>query len=214
MRDIHDLKEMVKGLLKSGFLFNFKMQNLKTLKPVNTMKKIAIGSLVGGIIVFFWQFLSWALFELHRPMQEYTPKQAEILEFLDKNLEEGFYYLPTLPKGSTPEQYETFMKECEGKPWAQIYFHKSLDMSMGLSMARGLIADILAVAFLTWILLKMGNASFRTILISSIGVGLISFLTVIYTQSIWFQHKVLIDLLDAIVQWGLTGLWLGWWLRK
>lgn len=178
------------------------------------MKKIAIGSLVGGVILFLWQFLSWALLDLHRPMQEHTPKQGEILEYLDKTLEEGFYYLPTLPKGATPEEYESLMQASEGKPWAQIYYHKSLNTAMGMNMVRGLLSDIIAVALLCWILLKMGNASFQTIVISSFAVGIITFLTVVYTNHIWFETKVFSDLLDAIVQWGLTGLWLGWWLRR
>ncbi|NBA85413.1 hypothetical protein GVN16_06545 [Emticicia sp. CRIBPO] len=178
------------------------------------MKKIAVGSLVGGIIIFFWQFLSWALLDLHRPMQEHTPKQTEILDYLGQNLEEGFYYLPTLPKGAAHEEYETLMKSSEGKPWAQIYYHKSLNTAMGMNMVRGLLADIIAVALLCWVLLKMGNPSFQTIVISSVGVGLISFLTAVYTIHIWYEIKVFQDLVDAILQWGVTGLWLGWWLRK
>jgi hypothetical protein len=178
------------------------------------MKKIAVGSLVGGIIIFFWQFLSWTVIELHRPMQEYTPKQTEILDYLGKNLEEGFYYLPTLPKGATHEDVEAYMKSAEGKPWAQIYYHKSMSMAMGMNMARNLIADILAVAFLCWILLKMGNPSFQTIVISSFGVGLIAFLTGIYSFAIWYETKVFADLLDSVLEWTVTGLWLGWWLRK
>jgi hypothetical protein len=178
------------------------------------MKKIAVGSLVGGIIIFFWQFLSWTLLDLHRPMQEYTPKQTEVLDYLSKNLEEGFYYLPTLPKGTPHEEYETLMKSAEGKPWAQIYYHKNLSTAMGMNMTRNLVANILAVAFLCWILLKMGNPSFQTIVISCFGVGLITFLTGIYSFAIWYETKVFADLLDAVVEWTVTGLWLAWWLRR
>jgi hypothetical protein len=29
--------------------------------------KIPVASLVGGLIIFIWQFLSWTLLDLHRP---------------------------------------------------------------------------------------------------------------------------------------------------
>lgn len=178
------------------------------------MKKLLVASIVGGLIIFFWQFLSWTLLNLHRPMQQYTPNQDKIMEFLEQNLEEGFYYLPGTPDGASQEEQQKLMESSMGKPWAQIYYHKSMDASMGMSMARGAVADILAVLLLTWMLLKMGNASFQTIFLSSVAVGLIGYIIGDYTQSVWFQVKTIPDLIDAIVQWGLVGLWLGWWLRR
>ncbi len=175
------------------------------------MKKLTIAALVGGIILFLWQFISWAAVNFHKETQQYTPNQAKILEFLNENLEEGFYYMPGTAPGEDPQKV---MEEAMGKPWAQIYFHKTMTTNMGMSMARGLLVDILAVALLAWILLKMGNASFSTILLSSLAVGLIGYLTINYTQTIWYELPSLSHLLDAVAGWGLTGLWLGWWLRK
>ena len=60
------------------------------------MKKTIIGTLVGGIILFMWQFLSWTALDLHRSAQNYSPKQDTILSYLSANLEkEGGYFLPT-----------------------------------------------------------------------------------------------------------------------
>jgi hypothetical protein len=81
-------------------------------------------------------------------------------------------------------------------------------------MVRGLIVDLLAVFLLVFLLQKMGNASFQTIVLSSLSVGLIGYLSVTYVNSIWFQTKTLVDLLDAVVSWGAIGLWLGFWLRR
>jgi hypothetical protein len=41
------------------------------------MKKLVIGSLVGGIIIFIWQTLSWAMLNLHHASQEYTALGAD-----------------------------------------------------------------------------------------------------------------------------------------
>ena len=55
------------------------------------MKKSLIGAIVGGIIIFIWQFLSWTLINLHKPAQQYTEKQEAVMAVLNSNLEEGGY---------------------------------------------------------------------------------------------------------------------------
>jgi len=40
------------------------------------MKKSIIAAIVGGIILFFWQFLSNAALYLPRQAQQYKPNQA------------------------------------------------------------------------------------------------------------------------------------------
>jgi hypothetical protein len=178
------------------------------------MKKTIIGVIVGALILFIWQFISWAAVNLHSNTQQYTPKQTEILKYLGDNLEEGFYYLPGSAPGTSQEEMQKQYEESNGKPWAQIYYHKALDTGMSMNMMRGLLVDILAVFLLVFVLQKMGNPSFQTIVLSSLSVGLIGYLSVTYVNSIWFQTKTLVDLLDAVVSWGAIGLWLGFWLRR
>lgn len=178
------------------------------------MKKTIIGVLVGALILFIWQFISWGAVNLHSDMQQHTPKQTEILKYLGDNLEEGFYMLPVSPPGTSSEDMQKQMEESNGKPWAQIYYHKAMDTSMGMNLIRGFVVDLLAVFLLVFLLQKMGNASFQTIILCSLSVGLIGYLSVTYVNAIWFQTKTLADLLDAVVSWGLIGLWLGFWLRR
>jgi len=45
------------------------------------MKKAITGSVVRALI-FHWQFLSFALFNFHKPAQQYTDKQDAIMSFL------------------------------------------------------------------------------------------------------------------------------------
>ena len=178
------------------------------------MKKTIFGILVGGLILFFWQFISWGAMGIHADMQQHTPKQEEILKYLGDNLEEGFYLLPVSPPGSSSEQMQKLKEGNNGKPWAQIYYHKAMNTAMGINLLKGIIVDLLAVFLLVFILQKMGNASLQTIFLTSISVGLIGFLSVTYVNSIWFGTKILADLLDAILSWSLIGIWLGFWLRK
>jgi hypothetical protein len=179
------------------------------------MKKSLIGALVGGIIIFIWQFLSWTMVNLHQPSQQYTPKQEAILSVLNDNLEEGGYFLPGMPENSSMDEYEKLMKESEGKPWATIQYHKAMENNMVMNMIRGLLTNILTVWLLCWILLRINVPNFPTILIASLFIGLIVFLNVPYTNHIWFQSFDLwAHFADAIVSWGLCGLWLAWWLPR
>jgi hypothetical protein len=180
------------------------------------MKKWLIGAIVGGIITFAWQTLSWTVLELHRDANRYTPKQDSILQYLNSQFtESGEYFLPTHPDGASAEEQEKLMQEATGKPWVKIAYHTGWNENMGANILRGFIVNILMVALLMWILMKIPNASFQTIFLGSLFVGLIGFMHFPYSTFIWYNTGgIRADLLDAVVMWGGCGIWLGWWLRK
>jgi hypothetical protein len=180
------------------------------------MKRIIIGAIVGGIIIFICQTLSWTILDLHRPANQYTAKQDEIMNFLNSQLnEDGSYFLPTYPPGASEEVMQQHMKMAEGKPWAVVAYHKNLKMNMGMNIFRGLIVDIFMAGLFCWIIARFANLRFSTILIASLLVGLIVFLNVPYTIHIWFETFDLgASFVDAVVGWGLAGLWFGWWYGR
>ena len=176
------------------------------------MKKLIIGGLVGGIILFFWQFFSWNV--LHTSQMQYTANQDEILEFIDGKLEEGQYFLPNVPAGSSQEVHMSTMKEYEGKRWIQINYRDSLDMSMTSNLMRGISIDVIAAMLLCWLLGRMRDLDIKSAVLTSVGVGIIGYLSISYLNSIWFETTSIPDLIDAIVPWTLIGVWLGWWLGR
>lgn len=181
----------------------------------NDMKKQIIATLVGGAILFIWQFLSWAAIPIHKSAYGYTSNQDKILEVLEQNLpEDGVYHLPYPAPGTSQEQAQADMMARIGKPWASINYHKSMDMSMGMNMFRGFAIDLVAAFLLIWLLMKIPNLNMTTALQSSIAVGIIAYLTIPYLNSIWFETNSLEHLIDAVAQWGLVGVWLGWWLPR
>jgi hypothetical protein len=180
------------------------------------MKKILVGSLVGGLLIFIWQFLTFAALDLHYADHQYTDKQDVIMNALkEQQLPEGGYFLPSLPKTATKAEYEEYGKWIDGKPWATIHYHNAMNMSMGMNMARGYLVDVIIVALLCWMLLRMRPLSMGRVLTASIFTGLIVFLNGVYTGHIWYQFfDTSVYLLDALVSWGLVGLWLGWWMPR
>ena len=200
-------------------LFKNRMFNIFALHFFNktkiiVMKKQLIATLVGGLILFLWQFLSWTVLNVHGAEYQYTANQDTIMTTLARNLKEGSYMLPQPPKGSSSEEQKAFMETSAGKPWASISYHESFEGNMGMNMFRAIVVDLLAVFLLVWLLLKFASLDFKTVLLSSLTVGAIAYLTIPYLNSIWFESNTIGYLVDLVAQWGLLGVWLGWWLTR
>jgi hypothetical protein len=179
------------------------------------MRKQLIGTAVGALILFVWQFLSWSALQVHKAEFTYTPNQDKIMEALNQNLtEEGTYMMPGVPPGSSYEQEAAAMESGRGKPWASVTYHKSLNTDMGMNMFRGFVVDLLAAFLLVWLLLKFETLNLKTAVQTSVAVGVIGYLTIPYLNSIWFEGNSIGHLIDALVPWSLVGAWLGWWLPR
>jgi len=179
------------------------------------MKKWVIGSLVGAIIVFAWQALSWTMLGIHDSANKYTPAQTEIMSTLSSKLtEDGLYMMPSAP---TQKEQQAMMKDMEGKPWASVIYHKSFHTDMTMLMIRGFLVDLFLVISLIYILTRGGAPIGRRVFSGSVAFGLAFFLWGPYTGHIWFDlpwSMIKGDLIDAIVAWTLCGLWLSFWLSR
>ncbi|MEO7531148.1 MAG: hypothetical protein ABIS69_07045 [Sediminibacterium sp.] len=183
------------------------------------MKKSIIGSIVGGLLIFIWQSLSWTVLDLHRPVQDYTSRQDTILNFLKANLEkEGGYMVPSMPKGTSSDEMMKLGEKLNGTPLLTIQYHKSFPRAMDamyMNMFRGFVATVVMVWLLCWILGKWNKASFFNIFLACIFTGLIVFINEPYNNYIWYKiFDVRAHLVDALASWGLCGIWLGWWMKR
>lgn len=178
--------------------------------------KVAIGSVVGGLILFFWQFLSWQLLNIHGPQMQYSPIQDQVLECLkSNNLPEGEYILPNKPPNMDMAEYQKeFNANYLGKPWAKVQYHHSFDNTMPLNLIRGFVIDIFAAFLLCMLLVGDPTLTFRKVLSTCISIGLIAYFTIPYLNSIWFKTNSIPDLIDAFVPWTIIGLVLGWLLPR
>lgn len=179
------------------------------------MNKQLIGTLVAGLILFIWQFISWNVMNLHQAEMQYTPKQDQIMEALTQlDLEEGHYFVPTVPPGASMEDQEKLMESMVGKPWATVSYHQAFEVNMGMNMTRGFLLDLVSAFLLIWVLMKFRENNFMTSLLASLAVGSIGYLTIPYLHQVWMETDSTGYLIDTIVQWGLVGAWLGWWLNR
>jgi hypothetical protein len=195
-----------------------KLPLLRTLPLTKTkaMKRTIIASLVGGLIIFAWQFLSFAAVNFHAKAQGHTDKQESILQFLNsQQLPEGGYIMPTLPQGATMDEWNAMMKNGEGKPWASIQYHKSLENNMTSNMIRGFGVNVIIIALFCSLIGQFREQRFSTVFSAALITGMIIFLNAPYTNAIWYESfDTWAHLADAVVSWGLAGAWLGWYLNR
>lgn len=171
------------------------------------MKKLLLFALVGGIILFAWQFLSFAMPNFHKSAVEYTPLQDELLSAIENaGLNEGMYMLgqpdPELPK----EAYNEDMKKYEGKPWAILNYQAEQNDTMVMNMIRGLITCMLVAFIFFWFIRQQKEPTVGKRVLAGLAVGLMAFLFVPYTNFIWFRAPdVWAYLADGIIPWAILG---------
>src|SRR6478735_6939641 len=174
--------------------------------------KIPVASLVGGLIIFIWQFLSWTALDLHRPAQQYTPKQDSILAYLNTQFDSSAaYFLPNLPEGASSDDMKKLEESSMDKPWAQIAYHSSYNASMAGNILRALVTDIITVLLFCWVVSGFTANSFGKTFLAALFTSLIVFLNSNYIVHIWYEtFDITSYLTDYLVSWSLAGLWLGW----
>jgi hypothetical protein len=179
------------------------------------MKKLLLGAIIGGLILFVWQTLSNTALNLHSSALQYTAKQDSILDYLSSQLPSGRYILPTVAPGATMDDMTKLEEKAMDKPWAIISLQNAYHPDMVMSMVRTLLVDVMVVGMLCWVLLQIPNRNKTNIFIITILTGLLVFLNGLYTQYIWYQEPGINGhLIDALASWGLCGFWLSSWLSK
>jgi len=174
------------------------------------MKKSILFSLIGAVVLFAWQFLSFAMPNFHKAGMSYAPGQDTILEAIKSTgLKEGVYMLgqpdPNLPK----EEYNKVMDSYMGKPWAMLNYQVANEDRMVMNMIRGFIMCLLMSALLFWILRQQKDPTLMKRLLVSLSIGLIGFFFFPYTHFIWYREAdIWAYLLDGTIPWLLLG-WIG-----
>lgn len=171
------------------------------------MKKRILFSLIGALIIFVWEFLSFAMPCFHSASQTYTPAQGEILNKLQEvGLQEGMYLLGQPDPSLSSKEKEEMMKSLDGQPWAVINYHKQNSMDMASPMIFGVLVCLLISFLLFWIFQQQKNPTLLNRILVSLAVGGIAFLYHPLTHYIWYREPdIFAYMLDATIPWLILG---------
>jgi len=171
------------------------------------MKQKLLFSLIGAIVIFVWQFLSYAMPNFHKSSSRYTPAQDSILQMMAKQgLTEGMYFLGQPDPSLSQAEQKASIDKMEGKSWAVINYHETNSMSMAMNMIRGFLVCFVISFILFWLFLQQKDTSLINRLFLSLAVGMIGFFFVPYTNFIWYKAPdIFAHFADAIVPWVILG---------
>lgn len=174
------------------------------------MKKPLLFGILGGLILFVWQFISFAGANLHGSAQAYTPLQDPILERLaELNLEEGMYALgsPSPEERADPALGAEYMARMEGQPYGVLNYQMNWRGDMTPNLLRSVVMNILTALLLFGILGLAGDATTGKRVMIAVAVGLAGFMFYPYSNFIWFKNPdIWAHLADALVPFALLGM--------
>jgi len=183
------------------------------------MKKIIIGTIVATVIYFLYQTAAW-MGGLHGTPGTYTPNNNEILNYLSQVLgEDGMYMMPMVDPGlpNRMEEEQKLMEQNVGKPWAMILYHKSM---MGMEAGYILIGFLysLIACLIASLIIYYGNfSSTSTRFLAAFSFGLFTLSQGVLDDMNWWSYPwsfVKAEVIDLTLGWGITCLWLAWFVKK
>ncbi len=121
------------------------------------MKKVFLGGLVGGIILFLWSFLAWVILPLHSPTLHEIPNEDAVISALNLALPaHAVYTFPHNPGTSAGEAAQNAWAEKvkRGPGGMIIYSPSGADPMMAGQMVGGVIIDILSALIVAWLLTR------------------------------------------------------------
>lgn len=183
------------------------------------MKKIVIATLIGALVVFAFQAMSWMVTPIHADTLRYSEHDAEIHAFLSERLkDDAVYSFPGKPPGMSESEHQEQMAAHANEPWMVVTNHTSMDMDMSGNMLTGFLYSVLSVLIIVWILTAGASVftSFGSRFFICVLFGVFLVLNSSLADMNWWSapwHFVQGELIDGLVTWSLCGLWLGFYMK-
>lgn len=179
--------------------------------------KVLKGALLGGLVLWFWSFVYWALSGI--PIQGMTAFKdpAAVERVLRENAPTPGYYAipnPVPPAGADPATFaETRMKKVS----EDFFFAGSVTVgglgSIGSQMGRSIAGNLLAAGVATALLLHTVGLGFLGRLLFVEALAVLAWTVGVWPMAVWWGQPcgfVLLQLLDFLIGWGLAGAALAW----
>lgn len=164
------------------------------------MKKNLLLSVLAGIVLFVWGFVSWVVLPWHNMVANKFTNEAPVSQVLKENAPQaGVYYLPFSEKDHGPNQVGAFAN----------VLPQGYDMNMGKKMAVAVVTQIIGAFLVLTLLLHAAGLSYWRkvgfITLTGLSIGFVS--QAPYWN--WFEFStpyVLVTIVDIAVGWTLAGL--------
>lgn len=181
-----------------------------TLSIMN-IKKFIIASLLGGLVVFMWNSISWTLLPFHAATLKTIPEQSLNREPMRESMPEaGIYHYPGYPKDDSQAALDAVNAKGEAGPLITLMVYKpsGTEEISAQRLAVFFLITVLSAGLATFLLAKVSVKKYlqRVMFVTLLGV----FVSLTYLIDwYWFNFPadfIMLTIIDAVVAWFLAGL--------
>ena len=185
-------------------------------------RKILLGGLVGGIVVYIWGIVSHIVLPLGEVGIKQLPNEEMVVTVMRENIKDpGFYFFPGMEQsaGMSKEEQKAAMQKWEekyrlGPDGILIYHHQGQNQMMPKQLIIELLSNIAGALVAAFLLAKAvgGLASFGSRVLFVLLLGLFASLAIDISYWNWYGFPgsyTLATIFDQVVSWGLAGFVLG-----
>jgi len=172
------------------------------------MKKIILASVLGGVVLFIWWFLSWAVLDLHGGTMRGLSNEDAVREFMKSNFPQSSVYIIPKQMGGG----ESAMKKYKEGPIATVVYQaEGADPAMPSQMAIGFLFNVFYAWIAAWFLSR--STAFAESYLSRVTfVGMLGIFTAFFqhlTNWNWMAYPgdyTIVMIADNVVSMLLAGL--------
>jgi len=180
-----------------------------------TMVKCAV---LGGLVVFLWGVVSWMVLPWHQMAMKKFDNESKVADVIQDNTKmSGVYVLPNCfsqEKGMSKEDMEKSkmkMKEMmqKGPMVFAIVKKEGMSGSMASKFIVGLIVNIVAAFFVTWLLMMTKAMAYMKQVYFVAAVAFTASLMIYLPDWVWMGMPfgcVVMHTIDLVIAWFLAGL--------
>ncbi len=175
-------------------------------------------AVLGGLVVFLWGFVSWMVLPWHQMTMKKFQDERDVADAIQENtLESGVYMLPncfSYDKGMSKGDMEKAKMETKemmqkGPIVYAIVKKEGMAPSMMGQFITGLIVNIVAAFFVTWLLSMTKAMAYMKQVYFITGVAFTAGLMISLPGWVWMgipASCTLVSMLDLLISWFLAGL--------
>ncbi len=154
------------------------------------MARVAIATALGGLALFVWGFVFWAILPYPRRIIQTPTNAPEFAELLRQHApNDGAYAIPGMPPEgdrSSEELEDWTARRRQGPIGFFFYAARGMADDTPQLMILGLTLNLLTAFFSAWLLFAAGMRSYYARVAFVVGLGVITALTTHLKQANWF----------------------------
>ena len=176
------------------------------------IKKILLGGLVGGIVLFVWGFVSHTVLPLGEMGVQPLPEEEILLGTMESTVSEpAIYFFPGMSKDPSPEETQLWMQKYEAGPIGILVYRPTGFKPMSGQLIYQFLTDIAAALLVALLLSHTAMAYWKRVLFVTL-LGLVGWFSIVVPYMIWYVFPgsfTIGSLIDIVLVWLVVGLVLG-----